>query len=147
MQEKPKRRDENIVSPYMWSQILTGSFWVFALSMIFLLTPLFDNLFRQADGDIYQLTGYFTFFIFASVFNAFNARTEQLNLFDHISNNTGFLKVLLLIVVIQIIMTDFGGVILRCFGLTLSEWVAVILLALTIIPVDLLRKVLVKGRL
>lgn len=147
MQEKPKRRDENIVSPYMWSQILTGSFWVFALSMIFLLTPLFDNLFRQADGDIYQLTGYFTFFIFASVFNAFNARTEQLNLFDHISGNTGFLKVLLLIVVIQIIMTDFGGVILRCFGLTLSEWAAVILLALTIIPVDLLRKVLVKGRL
>lgn len=146
MEEKPKRRDENIVSPYMWSQILTGSLWVFGISMVFLLTPFFDGLFRQAEGDIYQLTGYFTFFIFAAVFNAFNARTEQLNLFDNIGKNTGFLKVLLLIVVIQIIMTDFGGVILRCFGLTLSEWVAVLVLAITIIPVDLLRKVIVKGK-
>ena len=117
MQEKPKRRDEKIVSPYMWSQILTDSLWVFFISMLFLLTPVFDGFFRAGENNMYVLTGYFTFFIFAAVFNAFNARTEQLNLLDNIGENKGFLKILLLIVVIQVIMTDFGGVILRCFGL------------------------------
>ena len=95
---------------------------------------------------MYVLTGYFTFFIFAAVFNAFNARTEQLNLLDNIGENKGFLKILLLIVVIQVIMTDFGGVILRCFGLTLSEWAVVLVLAATIIPIDLIRKLIVRNR-
>lgn len=146
MQERPKRRDEKIVSPYMWSQILTGSIWVFFLSMLFLLTPVFDGFFRAGEGNMYVLTGYFTFFIFAAVFNAFNVRTEQLNLLDNIGENKGFLKILLLIVVIQVIMTDFGGVILRCFGLTLSEWVVVLILAATIIPIDLIRKIIVRNR-
>ena len=146
MQEKPKRRDEKIVSPYMWSQILTDSLWVFFISMLFLLTPVFDGFFRAGENNMYVLTGYFTFFIFAAVFNAFNARTEQLNLLDNIGENKGFLKILLLIVVIQVIMTDFGGVILRCFGLTLSEWAVVLVLAATIIPIDLIRKLIVRNR-
>lgn len=43
-------------------------------------------------------------------------------------------------------MTDFGGVILRCFGLTLSEWAVVLVLAATIIPIDLIRKLIVRNR-
>lgn len=140
MKEKPKRRDESIVSPYMWGSIFTGSIWVFIISMAILLTPVGAALFRQSPGNEYLLTGYFTFFIFAAVFNAFNARTTQLNLFDNIGRNKGFLKVLLIIVVVQVIMADFGGDILRCYGLTLPEWGAVILLAVTVIPVDLVRK-------
>ena len=66
-----------------------------------------------------------------------------MNLFDNIGGNTGFLKVMGLIVVVQIIMTYFGGVILRCFGLTASEWIFVLAMAFTIIPVDLVRKAIV----
>ena len=95
-------------------------------------------------GDsVYVLTGYFAFFIFTAVFNAFNARTDRMNLFDNISGNPGFLKVMALIVVVQVIMTYFGGVILRCFGLTATEWMFVLAMAFTIIPVDLVRKVVV----
>ncbi len=142
MKEKPKRRDEPIVSRYMWSSILTGSGWVFVLSMFLLLTEAGRSLFRPGPNNEYLLTGYFTFFILAAVFNAFNARTEQLNLFDNIGRNKGFLKILAIIVAVQVLMADFGGVVLRCFGLTLVEWAAVTLLAFTIIPVDLVRKLL-----
>ena len=89
------------------------------------------------------MTGYFAFFIFTSVFNAFNARTDQMNLFDNIGGNAGFLKVMGLIVVVQVIMTYLGGIILRCYGLTGSEWLFVIAMAFTIIPVDLIRKTIV----
>ena len=144
MKEKPKRRDENIISGYMKSEILTGSLWTFAMSMLFLLTPVFDSFFRGDANSKYLMTGYFTFYIFTAVFNAFNARTEKINLFDNINLNHGFWKVILLIVVIQIIMADFGGDILRCYGLTLTEWAAVTVLAFTIIPVDLIRKLVLK---
>ena len=92
-----------------------------------------------------MMTGYFTFYIFIAAFNAFNARTDRLNLFDNIGKNHGFWKVILLIVVVQVIMADFGGEILRCYGLVGKEWVVVVVLAFTIIPVDLIRKAVLKG--
>lgn len=145
MREKPKHREESIVSKYMWSSILTGSLWVFALSMFMLLSPVAAGYFRQDASNIYLMTGYFAFFIFAAVFNAFNARTDKINLFDNITKNKGFVEIILLIAVIQVIMTYAGGVILACYGLTLNEWVFVLGLAVTIIPADMVRKLIVKS--
>lgn len=143
MKEKPKRRDESIISKYMWSEILTGSLWAFALSLFLLLSPIADGWFRGDSSSKYLLTGYFTFYIFFAAFNAFNARTDEINLFDNIKQNHGFWKVILLIIVVQIIMTDFGGDILRCYGLNGIEWVVVTGLAFTIIPIDLIRKLII----
>lgn len=153
MEEQPKRRDEKIINGYMYSEIGLGALWSFAMGLVFLLTDFSRSFFRDTNpegvtmtfgGDsVYVLTGYFAFFIFMAVFNAFNARTDRMNLFDNIGGNTGFLKVMGLIVVVQVIMTYFGGVILRCFGLTLTEWAFVLAMAFTIIPVDLVRKAIV----
>lgn len=145
MQEKPKKRDENIVSGYMWSSILVGAFLTFGLSLFFLLSDFTKTVFRTDADNLYLLTGYFTFFVFISVFNAFNARTDQINIFDNILQNKGFLKVIALIVVVQVVMTYFGGVILRCFGLMPKEWLMVLIMALTIIPVDMIRKTIARN--
>lgn len=145
MNERPKRRDENIISRYMRTEILTGSLWIFAVSMLFLMTPFITSYFRPDESAKYLMTGFFTFYVFSAVFNAFNARTEQLNLFDNISKNHGFWKVILLIVVVQVIMADFGGDILRCYGLNIREWILITILAFTIIPVDLIRKMIVRS--
>ncbi len=145
MEEKPKKRDEKIINGYMYSEIGVGAVWCFAMGLVFLLTSFSHEHFRVGaeDENMYLMTGYFAFFIFMAVFNAFNARTDRMNLFDNIGGNTGFLQVMGLIVVVQVIMTYFGGVILRCFGLTLTEWAFVIGMAFTIIPVDLIRKAVV----
>lgn len=143
MKERPKLRNEKIVSPDMWSSILVGSIWTFILSMMFLLSPIPSYFFRASSSNAYLLTGYFTFFIFIAVFNAFNARTEKFNLFNNISKNKGFTKIILLILIVQVLMTYLGGDILRCYGLTFKEWAFVIVSAITIIPVDLIRKLIV----
>ncbi len=143
MQEKPKRRDEDIISPYMKSSVLTGSLSVFAISLVFLLTDAFTGFFRESPSERYVLTGYFTFFIFSAVFNALNARTEKVNIFENIRKNPGFIKIIFMIMVIQIIMTHFGGEVLKSYGLTLSEWAVVLCLALLIIPVDIFRKFII----
>jgi calcium-translocating P-type ATPase len=140
MQEAPKRRDENIVSNYMWGTVFTGSILTFVLSMFFLLSDFSRGVFRPDAENKYLLTGYFAFFIFTAVFNAFNARTDRLNLFDNIGLNRGFLRIMCLIAAVQVAMTYLGGLILRCFGLNGREWLFVLLLALIIIPVDLARK-------
>ena len=156
MDEAPKKRDEKIVNNYMYSAIGTGALCSFVVGLIFLLTDFSRSHFRDVNpegitftfgGDsVYVLTGYFAFFIFMAVFNAFNARTDRMNLFDNIGGNPGFLKVMGLIVVVQVIMTYFGGVILRCFGLNAEEWLFVIAMAFIIIPVDLVRKAIVGNK-
>jgi len=153
MQEKPKKRDENIISGYMWSSILTGTLFTFALGMFFLLSNFSNELFRDYVGSLpgradssnaYVLTGFFAFFIFVYVFYAFNVRTERLNLFDNLSVNKGFFYIIALIVVVQVFLVYFGGVILFGFGLELKEWLFVLGMAALVIPVDLLRKIIVK---
>ncbi len=155
MQEKPKRRDEAIVNKYMWSSIITDAIWMSIMGMLLLTLVPLQKIFVEgydygnalfhipnlSDPQFLELgTAYFAFFIFAAVFNAFNARTEKVNLFDNIKGNTGFLKVLGIIAVVQIIMTYLGGSILRCHGLDVMEWVVILVMAVSIIPVDLIRK-------
>jgi len=142
MAEPPKRRDENIISCDMASAIGVGSAWSFILSIFLLLCPLASCFFRPDYYDKYLMTGYFAFFIFFAVFNAFNARTDKLNLFDNIKLNKGFLRVMGGIAIVQVIMTYFGGAVLRCYGLTVYEWAFVLFLSFSVIPVDLTRKLL-----
>jgi magnesium-transporting ATPase (P-type) len=142
MEEPPKRRDEPIINRYMMSSILTGSIFIFGLSLIYLLTGVFRQVFREAPSDKYVMTGYFALFVFAAIFNAFNARTERMNLFDNIGRNKGFLQVIGLIAVIQIALVYVGGAVFDCYGLTPAEFAIIACSALLIVPVDLARKTL-----
>jgi P-type Ca2+ transporter type 2C len=139
MKEKPKRRDESIISRDMWSSILTNGFAITVISLIFLNLPQVEPFFHSREAF---LTAFFTLFIFLNNFNKFNARTEGVNLFDHILENKGFLKVVGLIFVVQIVFTYIGGDILRTTALLPREWIIVTLVSLVIIPVDLARKII-----
>ncbi|MCL2160429.1 MAG: calcium-translocating P-type ATPase, PMCA-type [Betaproteobacteria bacterium] len=141
MQEKPKRREEPIVSKYMWTAIGTSGGYIFVVSLWFLTSPFVSDYFREGG---YHLTGYFTFFVFAAIFNALNARTDRMDLFGCIMSNKGFISVMGFIVVMQTVLTHFGGDILRCYGLSAEEWLLVLALAVMIVPLDLCRKFLLR---
>ncbi len=144
MNERPKRRDESIISRDMWSNILTVGGYLTAASLVFLLAPFVKGFFRgePVAPNIYFETGFFAFYVFSAMFNGFNARTDKLNVLDNVTKNRGFINVMLIIVVVQVVMTYIGGAMLRTAGLNLQEWVVVILGALIIIPVGLLRKLI-----
>ncbi|MDR0526031.1 MAG: calcium-translocating P-type ATPase, PMCA-type [Spirochaetaceae bacterium] len=136
MREKPKRRDEQIVSPYMWGSILTGAIWTFGLSVLFLFVSFFKSYFPDAALH----TGYFAFFVFTAVFNAFNARTDKCNIFDNIKGNKNFLVILGIITGVQILLVYLGGGVFNCYGLNLAQWGILLICAFSIIPLDLIRK-------
>lgn len=167
MKEKPKKRTEHIISRNMMSEIIVGAGWTFILSITMLLLgeKIVDadgaamleswGWLRpgsiEGDAHIFLTTAYFAFFIFIAVFNGFNARTEKMNLFDNLSRNKGFLTVFGIIAAVQIAMTYIGlavpavGEILGCHGLNGTEWLLVLIMAISIIPVDLIRKAIAKA--
>ncbi len=148
MREKPKSRSQSIVSKKMMEQVIFSGAWVTVISLIFLRHPFFMEMFDSTKDfhTIEHMTAYFSIFVLAAVFNGFNVRSEGLNLFENIKENTGFIKVMAAIVVVQILLTFVGGSLFNCTPITLEHWIVVILLAITIIPVDMIRKFIVTDR-
>jgi len=149
MNEKPIPKGESLISGDMWSAILIDGIFMASISLYFLTSDFVAGLFvcdavRCPDPELnlVHLTGFFGFFVFMNNFNKFNARTGGLNLFEHITENRNFLVVVILIFFLQTSFTYCGGEVLRTVGLTLEEWFYVLAFAITIIPLDLTRKLL-----
>ena len=117
-----------------------GGFTV-ALCLLFLKLPLIAERFRPASDRIYLLTAFFALFIFASVFNCFNARTDRLNMFAGLSRNKGFCFIMIAVLAVQILFVYIGGAVLRTAPLTREELGMTFTLALTVFPAEFLRKV------
>lgn len=141
MNEKPKSRTESIVSRKMMGQILVAGMYITSLSLIFLMFPFFKEFFGSED---IHSTAYFSLFVLLAVFNAFNIRSEGANLFVHMEQNPGFIKVMGIIVLVQIVLTFVGGQMFDCTPMGMMHWGLVLVLAMSIIPMDLLRKAVVK---
>ena len=85
--------------------------------------------------------------IFIGIFNSFNARTKRLNILADLNKNKAFLVVILFIIVVQLYLIYYGGNLFRTFGLTLNEIQLTIILAISVIPIDWIRKIIVKKRI
>ncbi len=142
MKEQPKARDEAILNGYMVNQIvLLGTFTV-GLSLAFLYHPAFTSHFRGSPDNIYLLTAFFAFFIFAGVFNCFNARTDRLRLLSGIAKNRPFTFIMAAIAVVQVGFVYLGGSILRTAPLLYEELLTALCVALLVFPAELLRKLI-----
>lgn len=147
MAEAPRKRDESIVSKKMMGQILTMGIWLTVVSFIYLKVPFFVNLFANEEQ---HLTGYFVLFIVAALFNGFNVRDDGFAIFSGLNENKDFLKVFLIIIIVQSLLVNAAivplapfqwiGEMFSCVPFGIRGWIAVILLAFTMIPVDIVRK-------
>ena len=140
--ETPKDRSAPIVSKKMLATIVLGGAYMTLVAIFFYKSSFIAEMFRSAANNIYIYTGFFCTYIFMAVANGFNVRVSGVNLLENLRLNKGFLDVMALIVAIQIALTFVGGRILRTAPLNLEEWLVVIALSLSIIVVDLLRKLL-----
>ena len=142
MRETPKRRDEPILNRYMINQILLLGGFTVGLFLFFLKSPTVASLFRYAEDRIYLLTAFFALFIFSSVFNCFNARTDRLKLLAGLRKNPIFSIIMCAILVIQIAFIYLGGEVLRTTPLTIRELLLTMLFSLSVFPAEIIRKAL-----
>ena len=141
MFEKPKSKNENIINRYMKDEIIfTGAFSAL-MCVFFLKSPFIHSIFRDSTNDKYLMTAFFGLFIFMGIFNSFNARTHRLNLLANLSKNKVFLIVIIFIIAVQIYLIYYGGDLFRAYGLNRLEFEIMLLLSLTVVPVDWLRKI------
>lgn len=151
MHEKPRRRNENIVSRDMLIGIVFMGLWLTTLSFIFLKVPFFASLFENKEQ---HLTAFFVLFIVSALFNGFNVRNDGFAIFKGLKSNPGFLKVFFTIILVQAAIVNASlvpfapfqwiGQMFSCVPFGLAGWGMVILLATTMILVDLLRKCFTK---
>ena len=144
MKEKPKKREEPILNKYMISQIALSGIFTVGLFIAFLLSPSITAKFRISPDNSYLLSAFFALFIFASVFHCFNARTDRMFLLNKLSKNKPFIFIMLLILTVQILFIYLGGSVLRTVPLTFDELKITLLLALSVFPADLLRKLFLR---
>lgn len=141
MYEKPKKKDEKIMNSYMVSEILITGFYTTILCVLFLKVPFIKNLFLSNESF---MTAFFGLFIFAGLFNSFSAHTSRINILAHILKNKMFIVIMAFIVIVQIMLMYYGGEMFRTVPLTLKEFLIMILFAISVVPVDIIRKIMCK---
>ena len=138
MREKPKRRDEEILSPYMKSRIGFLGLFSLALSLFFLKSETVAAHFAESAGDARLLTGFFAFFVFLGLFNCFNSRSDRLSFLSGIGRNPAFVFIICSVAFVQLLFTYIGGSILRTVPLTASELGFSLMMALVALPAGII---------
>lgn len=149
MKEKPIPRSAGIISKDMLIEILISALYITVICLGILFFPFMREMFgivgesyknlAEMDKTVLK-SALFATFMMAITFNGFNARTNHLNIFDGIGKNKSFLVVMLSIFLVQLIFVSFGGDFLSVTALNPMQWLVCILLAVMVIPLDLIRK-------
>lgn len=147
MDEKPVKRQAPILTSYIKSAIGTSAIFI-TLGSILILENIggileFTRPANCSDIGMYDRTVMFAFFIYSIIFNSLNTRSNRLNLFEHINQNKKFIGVMGGIFIMQTLLLEFGGPVFGTAPLTLRGYLVAMILAIMIIPVDMIRKIIV----
>lgn len=150
MNSKPAKRTDDILTTYIKSAIGTASIFI-TLGSIVILENIAEILTYVTPANYvgnseYERTFMFAFFIYSIIFNSLNTRSENINLFEHITSNKRFIFVMGGIFIMQTLLLQFGGAVFGTVPLTLKAYLVAIVLALLIIPVDMIRKAIINKK-
>jgi len=139
MRQRPKRRDESIVTPAMGRSILiTAGFFV--VVMIGLLLGMEAGWFSSGSGpnpdrwefaplNVRQVSIFFTIYVLFQVWNLINCRslTPDVSGLRRFWQNRAFLGIMTAIVIGQLLIVSLGGRIFSVEPLGVIDWILIIL--------------------
>ena len=138
MKEKPRSREAFIINRPMWKSIIGvgGVFFLFLLGLLYYfehtdITCLTEVGKTAMGGNTglsgYELSLFFTIFVFLQFWNMFNARAfETGRSAFHFKGCGGFLLIALVILVGQILIVSVGGDFFNVEPLKIIDWVIII---------------------
>lgn len=128
LKHKPTRRNENIISKKMLLRIFVNGIFI---SVIFMLQH-FKNFLGAAPEE--EAIVLFTLFVLFQLFNAFNCRElDDTPMCKNLLKNKLMLGVFLLVLILQIIITQFGAAVFETVPLSVGMWGKMLLTAFTVI--------------
>jgi Ca2+-transporting ATPase len=129
--------------------ILFGFLYVLEHASITSMTDLLHPEFGTGDGlSPYELSLFFTFFVFLQFWNLFNARAFATGRSAfHLKNCSEFIFIVCAILVGQVVIVTFGRQLFNVVPLALSDWLTIILsTALVLLVGELIRLILHRPR-
>ena len=140
MKEKPRARQDFIINRPMWQSIIGvgGIFFLILLGILYLfenysvssMTELFSFIPQQSGQPNltpYELSMFFTIFVFLQFWNMFNARAfETGRSAFHFKGASGFVVIALAILIGQIAIVSIGGEFFNVTPLRISDWLIII---------------------
>lgn len=138
MRDKPRPRSAFIINPAMWQFILgvSGVFFLFLLAFLYYLehtditclTQIGKPIYGENTGlSSYELSLFFTTFVFLQFWNMFNARAfETGKTALNLKGCGGFELIALFIFVGQILIVEIGGEFFQVEPLKLIDWAIII---------------------
>lgn len=139
MKEKPKRREESFLTKNMSFSILTTGLY---FTVFILLLQAFDFMGASKLGDKGTSSVLFTTYVFMQLFNLLNSRSLKpgASIFENLTKSKSFMAIFTVIVVVQVIITQFGGAFFNTQALPLYMWGKIILVSsLTLVVGALVR--------
>lgn len=140
MKEPPKKKSDHIINRYMISQILVTGIYSSIICIFFMKSSIINNIYTPVS----KLTAFFGLLIFISIFNALSARTNRLNIIANIKKNKVFIAIIGFITIVQIFIIYKGGNLFRTHGLNMKEFIIMFILSISVLPVDFIRKIIIK---
>lgn len=140
MLEKPIPKGSKLLSKETISQIavsVIGFLAIFGLTFIPQIQALFPT--EQAYA-----TARFALLIFVATVNGFNIRIDGFNLFEGMNRNPLFIAIAVLIFVSTFALVQFAQSFVGCVALDGVQWTVILGLSLLIIPIDFLRKYILR---
>lgn len=130
MKRRPIGRSEPFITRTMWQNIL-GMGIYFTIVMLVLQATNFLGADMNEPRQFTALI--FAVYVFFQVFNEFNCRVlnPARSAFSKLGQSRNFLMVVGFIAVVQLLLTQFGGVVFNTAPLPLGLWIKVILLTST----------------
>lgn len=130
MNDRPKRRTESFVTHNMLHNIIVMSVWFVAVTLFMQATGWYLGVDPTNAGQVSSVV--FTSYVFMQVFNLFNSRSVRpdKSAFAGLGRSRTFWAVALVITIIQVLLTQFGGATFSTAPLSLTIWLRILLLGL-----------------
>ena len=142
MKEKPRSREAFIINRPMWRSIigvgglfflvLLGILWIFEHYSVGSMTEIFSFIPQTVDAGNaaltpYELSMFFTIFVFLQFWHMFNARAfETGRSAFHFKGASGFVMIAFAILLGQIAIVSVGGEFFNVTPLSLEDWLIII---------------------
>jgi P-type Ca2+ transporter type 2C len=142
--QPPHGRDAPLISSSMWAHVLVLGTFMFAVLMLVLNTDLLidpaeavRHAMETIQGienpsetevenatNIYRYTLLFNVFVWFQIWNEFNCRSVRFhrNPFRGLAESRTFLAIVAVIVVLQVLLIQFGGAVFSTVPLSLRDW-------------------------
>ena len=141
MTENPIKKGSGLFIRGAKKRIAISTVTFIALYGVLMFSPV-SKLFTT---DVEAMTARFAMLCIMSVCNGFGIRTEHINLLHGLKNNKTFVYIAAGIVLGTIALCNVLGGLIQATAMNMSQWITIIGLSLTVIVVDVIRKLFIKG--